>query len=182
MLQTRVLYEVGIDKLVLVLADGTEKNYPEALANGRSNYILFEWLVRDFAGLKKTTGSDSKDSQGRTYEQKAYKDPELYPSDNDNFRVSSSSTFGANNYGPAVNHLVRESKYEEALKIVDEKGYSKNDFYILTNTGGYIPSIPLRFVIIEKEIIVANLNKVDPRLISKNTILNDIVESKVVLV
>lgn len=182
MLNTRVLYEVGIEKQVLILRDGSERNYPETLANGRANYIVFEWLIRDLAELTKTTGSDSKDAHGRTYEQKAYKDPELYPNDSDLFRVSSSSTFGANNYGPTVNRLVRERKYDEAFAIVDETGYSKNDFYILTNTGGYNPTIPLRFVILEKDLLVANLDKVDPRLISKNVILNHIVKSKVVLI
>lgn len=181
-LETQVLYEVGIEKQVLVLRDGSEKNYPETLSNGRANYIVFEWLVRDLAGLTKTTGSDSKDSMGRTYEQKAYKDPEIHPNDGDLFRVSSSSTFGANNHGPTVNRLVRESKYDEAFSIVNETGYSKNDFYILTNTGGYSPSIPLRFVILEKDVLVANLDDVDPRLISKDVILNKIIKSKIVLI
>jgi hypothetical protein len=152
MLQTRVLYEVGIVKQVLVLRNGEEKNYPEVLANGRANYITFEWLIRDLVGLEKTTGSDSKNSEGLMYEQKAYKDPELHPTDPDLFRVSSSSTFGANNLGPMVNKLVTDGKYAEAFEIVNETGYSKNDFYILTNTGGFNPSIPLRFVILEKNI------------------------------
>lgn len=182
MLKTQILYEVGIEKQVLILKDGTEKNYPETLANGRANYIVFEWLIRDLVGLTKTTGSDSKDSLGRKYEQKAYKDPELHPNDDDLFRVSSSSTFGANNHGPRVKRLVEAGKYEEAFAIVNETGYAKNDYYILTNTGGYNPSIPLRFVILEKELLVANLDAVDPRLISKDIVLNQIVKSKVVLI
>lgn len=182
MLKTRVLYEVGIEKLVLVLKNGDEKNYPELLSNGRSNYIAFEWLIRDLAGLEKAKGSDHKDSKGRMYEQKAYKDPELHPGDEDLFRVSSSSTFAANNYGPVVDKLVNEGKYDEALKIVNEKGYLRNHFYILTNTGGFEPSIPLRFIIVEKELLVANLDKKDPRLISKKLILETVAESKVVLV
>ena len=182
MLKTQVLYEVGIEKQVLILRDGSERNYPETLSNGRANYIVFEWLIRDLAGLTKTTGSDSKDSMGRTYEQKAYKDPELHPNDDDLFRVSSSSTFGANNYGPLVNRLVKTGNYAEAFDIVNQTGYSKNDFYILTNTGGFTPSIPLRFVILEKELLVSNLDKFDPRLISKNVILNNIIKTKIVLI
>jgi len=182
MLKTQTIYEVGITKLALVLRDGSEKIYPEALANGRANYIIFEWLIRDLVGLTKTTGSDSKDDQGRMYEQKAYKDPELHPDDDDLFRVSSSSTFGANNYGPVVNKLVKDGKYAEAFEIVNAKGYSKNDFYILTNTGGFEPSIPLRFIILEKDVLVNNLDKNDPRLISKKTVLERIAKSQIVLI
>ena len=182
MLRTRVIYEVGIEKQIIVLKDGTEKNYPETLSNGRGNYIAFEWLIRDLAGLTKAKGSDHKDSQGRKYEQKAYKDPALYPKDKDLFRISSSSTFNANNNGPKIKKLIEENKYQEALAIVKQTGYSKNDFYIFTNTGGFKTSIPLRFIIVETDIVLKHLDKKDPRLISKNVILSKIAKSKVVLI
>ena len=175
------MYEIRVDRLALVLADGSEKLFPDALASGRANYMLFEALVRDFAGLEKTTGSDHKDSTGRTYEQKAYEDPELHPGSKDLFRCSSSSTFGANNDGPKVKRFLENNDYASALELCKVKGYNKNDFYIFTNSGGFRPEIPFRYFIVPKDDLVSELDSEDPRLISKTKLFN-MIESKVVLV
>lgn len=176
-----VMYEIGIAKLALHLTDGSEKVFPDALASGRANYMLFEALVRDFADLTKTTGSDHKDSDNKIYEQKAYEDPELYPRAKDLFRCSSSSTFGANNNGPIVKRMLLEGDYAGALELCKITGYSKNDFYVFTNSGSFKPDVPFRYFIIPSSTVVANLDSEDPRLISKNNLLG-MIKSKVVLV
>jgi len=175
------MYEIRIDRLALVLGDGSEKVFPDALASGRANYMLFEALVRDFSGLERTTSSDHKDADGRTYEQKAYEDPELYPKSKDLFRCSSSSTFGANNDGPKVKKFLENNDYASALELCKVKGYNKNDFYIFTNSGSFRTEIPFRYFIIPKDKLIAELDSEDPRMISK-TKLFKMVQSKVVLV
>lgn len=175
------MYEIKIDRLALILGDGSERVFPEALASGRANYMLFEALVRDFSGLVKTAGSDHKDSLDRTYEQKAYEDPEAYPKSNDNFRCSSSSTFAANNHGPKVKKFLELGDYDAALKVCKETGYDKNDFYVFTNSGSFVASVPFRYFIIPKDDVVANLDSEDPRLISRSKLLS-MVKSKVVLI
>ena len=175
------MYEIHVDRLALVLADGSERVFPDALASGRANYMLFEALVRDFAGLEKTTGSDHKDSKGYTYEQKAYEDPELYPKSKDLFRCSSSSTFGANNDGPKIKKFLENNDYASALEICKVKGYDKNDFYVFTNSGSFRTEIPFRYFIVPKDDLVSQLNSEDPRLISKAKLFN-MIQSKVVLV
>ncbi len=175
------MYEIRIDRLALVLADGTERVFPAALSSGRANYMLFEALVRDFTGLEAMTGSDHKDALGRTYEQKAYEDPELYPRSSDLFRCRSSSTFGANNDGPKVKRFLENNDYEAALELCKVKGYDKNDFYVFTNSGKFSAEIPFRYFIIPKEELVAQLDSEDPRMISKTKLFN-MIQSKVVLV
>jgi hypothetical protein len=175
------MYEIRVDRLALVLGDGSERVFPDALASGRANYMLFEALVRDFAGLEKTTSSDHKDSQGRTYEQKAYEDPDLYPKSKDLFRCSSSSTFGANNDGPKIKKFLESSDYEGALELCKVKGYNKNDFYVFTNSGSFKTTIPFRYFIVPKDALLAELDSKDPRMISKTTLFS-MIQSKVVLV
>lgn len=175
------MYEINIDRLALVLADGSEKVFPEALASGRANYILFEELVREFAHLEKAKVSDHKDSTGRTYEQKAYEDPELYPKSKDLFRCSSSSTFSANNDGPKIKKFLEDDDYASALELCKIKGYNKNDFYVFTNSGNFKVSVPFRYFIIPKETLISELDEKDPRLISKTTLFK-MIKAKVVLI
>ena len=172
--KTHTLYEVGIDRLALILDDGTEKVFPEALSNGRANYILFEYLVRDLAGIKKTTGSDHKNSEGNKFEQKAFPDFDLYPNADDLFRISASSTFGANNNGPKIKKLLEENDYAGALEICMTTGYGKNDFYILTNTSNFKPHVPFRYIILPTAELIAHLDKADPRMVSRSWVLNQV--------
>ena len=172
-LEPFVLYEVPISSLTLTLGSGKAYEFPDTLRNGRANYILFEELIRAITGLFKEKQSDHVSSDGKKYEQKAYPDPEIYPEAKfDNFQTSASSTFGANNNGPRIKKLLEESSYEEALKICKETGYSKNDFYIYTNTSGYKLEIPFRYIVIPVESVLERLNRKDPREISRVSILN----------
>lgn len=174
------MYEMELDRLVLKTKSGKEFVFPEALSNGRANYIIFESLIRSITGLQKTSGSDHQDNLGRKYEQKSYEDPELYPTSKDLFRCSSSSTFSANNHGPKVDAFVDAGEYAKALEVCMKTGYNKNDFYIFTNTGGYEPRVPFRFFLLDKEKLLSNLDSKDPRLVSK-TVLFGMLKSKVVI-
>jgi len=69
--ETHTLYEIAVKRLVLQLANGADLVMDKALANGRANYVIFEELIRHFTGLLETTGSDHKDSDAKTYEQKS---------------------------------------------------------------------------------------------------------------
>lgn len=178
--KTHILYEIGITRLVLQLSNGTDLAMDKALANGRANYVIFEELIRHFTGLLETTGSDHKDSGGKTYEQKSFPDAELHPKSPDLFRMSSSSTFGANNHGPKVKAFLDSGDYEAALELCKTTGYNKNDFYIFTNTGGFKPDSTLRYIILPKTEVIEHLDSEDPRLISRSTVLG-LAKSKVVI-
>lgn len=179
--ETYVMYEINIKRLALVLADDRELVFPEALSNGRANYVIFENLVRHFTGLVKTKGSDHKDEDGKNYEQKAYEDPELYPRSSDLFRFSASNTFGANNQGPKIKALLEAGEYDAALEICKKTGYDKNDFYIFTNSGSYKPTIPFRYFIVPKTDLLNFLDSEDPRMVSRSHLIS-LIKSKVVLV
>ena len=180
-LEPYIMYELQIDSLVLKLGNGTELSFPQTLSNGRANYILFEELVRNITALKKTTQSDHAGLEGKTYEQKAYHDHEKYPGDSkDWFQTSASSTFGANNNGKnGVDRLLKEGDYKGALAICRETGYDKNDFYIYTNTRGFAVDIPLRYFVVPKTVVLGSLSPIDPRLISRQELLSQIKEKKV---
>lgn len=178
--ETHTLYEIGVKRLVLRLSTGTDLVIDKALANGRANYVIFEELIRHFAGLLETTGSDHKDSHGKTYEQKSYPDPELHPNSDDLFRISSSSTFAANNHGPKVKAFLECGDYESALELCKTTGYNKNDFYVFTNTGGFKAGSTLRYIILPKNEVLEHLDSKDPRMISRSTVLG-LAKSKVVI-
>jgi hypothetical protein len=175
------LYEINVDRLALILDDGSEKAFPQALKNGRANYIIFESLVREFAGLEPTTVSDHKDASGKTYEQKSYEDPALYPRSKDLFRCSASSTFAANNNGPKIKKFLANNDYDSALQLCKDTGYDKNDFYIFTNSGKFIPTTPFRYFVIPTETLVSEIDLEDPRMISRTKLLS-MIQTKVVLV
>lgn len=169
------MYEVGIKSLILTLNNGTQYEFPDTLANGRANYILFEELIRKITGLKKTSVSDHIASDGTKYEQKAFNDIVLYPNEkHDLFQTSASSTFGANNNGPRIKRLLETNDYESALKICRVTGYDHNDFYIYTNTKGFKPTVPLKFFIVPTIDVISNLNPSDPRKISRKVMLAQI--------
>lgn len=172
------LYEIKIESLILSLGNGKKYEFPEMLSNGRANYILFEELVRALTGLSKTAGSDHVAPNGSKYEQKAFKDLDLHPGEaNDLFQTSASSTFGANNKGPVIKGLLESNDYESALKICSESGYDHNDFYIYTNTKSFEPSVSLKYLVVPTIDVVSNLSPVDPRLISRRTLLSKVQKS-----
>ncbi|MEI6671389.1 MAG: hypothetical protein WCL15_05140 [Actinomycetes bacterium] len=179
-LKPYVLYEVGLESLQLKLSSGAVYEFPDTLANGRANYILFEELLRKLTGLSKAKHSDHEDSNGKTFEQKAYKDPAIYPDpDDDFFQTSASTTFGANNNGPKIKKLLEGGDYDSALAICKETGYNKNDFYIYTNTKQFNVSFPLRYFVMPKADVLVNLATHDPRLVNRKTLLAKITETVV---
>jgi len=170
-----ILYEVKLRSLVLEIDRGVKFDATHLLANGRANYILFENLIAECAGLNPNSqggASDLCDDSGSGYEVKSYKDAEKFPDRrNDRFHTGASSTFGANNHGPTIKLLLQEGKYSEALRICRESGFDKNDFYVYVNSAQYDVSIPLRYVILPTSDVLSMISREDPRLISRSDIL-----------
>ena len=179
--QLFTMYEIGVDRLSLIMSDGSERSFPGALENGRVNYGVFEYLVRDLAGLEDTSGPDHQDEFGMIYEQKSYVDPENSTSRSDLFHCSSSSTFPANNYGKTIKKFLDANDYESALELCKEKGYNKSEYYIFTNSGKYRNNVPFRYFIIPTKDLISNLSSEDPRKVSLSRLLG-MIQSKVVLV
>lgn len=179
-----VLYEVDLKSLKLGFGNGSELDVSQLLSNGRANYIIFEHLISTFSGIEANSQggkSDLRNAAGYNYEVKSYQDVVANPLPKaDLFHTASSSTFGANNHGPAVKKLLDAGKYPEALQLCMEKGYDKNDFYVYINSAQYQISIALSYVIIPKQDVLRLLSKSDPRLISRRDVL-DLVTKKVVI-
>jgi hypothetical protein len=172
-LEPFVLYEGPIDGLRLD-AFGTTIDVTHTLSNGRSSYVLFQFLVAFCLGLDgNSEGGDSDLCSGDTkIEVKAYADPTLRPSANlDWFHTAASSTFGPNNRGPEVKGLLAAGKYQAALEVCRETGFAKNDFYVYTNTSGYRPDVPLRFIALPTDTVLSLLSTQDPRLINRRDVL-----------
>ncbi|MDK3255605.1 hypothetical protein [Blastococcus capsensis] len=170
------LYELDIDSLTLNLSSGPSLDVSATLSNGRASYILFQHLVARLSGLRENSeggSSDLIDDEGRGYEVKSYRDPELWPRPAfDLFHTSASSTFGPNNHGPRIKQLLDLGDYAQALEMCRLSGFDKNDFYIYTNTSGYAASIPFRYFVIPTETVLASLSKIDPRKISRTALLD----------
>lgn len=168
MLREGTIYEMGVKRLNLITSAGKTFSFPEALKNGRSSYIIFENLIRELTGLEKVKHFDHIDSKGNVYEQKSYKDPQLFPKSASEFQCSSSNTFDANNYGPKIKKMLKKGDYESALKLCKELSYDEIDFFIFTNTSQWSPKIPMRFFIVSKTNVLKSLSKTDPRLVSRD--------------
>jgi len=165
-----VLYELQIGTLELLLPGNVRLNMSTTLSNGRANYILFQNLASRCTGL--AAGSEGGASDlAEGHEVKAYSDATLYPN-KDLFQTSASSTFGANNNGPLIKRLLEAGDYAGALRVCKETGYDKNRAYIYTNTRDFRPSVPFRYVIVPKELVLRLLSPQDPRNISRNAILS----------
>jgi hypothetical protein len=171
-----VLYETKIKDFTLNLEDGRSFWFPETLSNGRVSYVVFECLVREFAELYKAKKSDHTDGDV-LYEQKAYVDPVKDPKFKHSvIDCAPSSLQGPNNHGPTIKALLEDGDYHTALEICIEKGYGLNEFYVFTNTRKFDVSVPFRFFILPTEALLANLNKLDPRVVSRGVLL-DLIES-----
>jgi hypothetical protein len=168
------LYEVNLKSLDLKFENDQYLPMAEALESGRANYIIFEHLVRAITGLQVGTGCDHFDDAQQRYEQKAYSDPSFFPSSEDFFQVSPSSTFPANNYGPKIKQLLQDGNYQGALHICRtvENGYDSNDFYVLTNTANYRLKFPFRYFVISTVDLLKHLSPIDPRKVLKKSLLS----------
>jgi hypothetical protein len=173
-----VVYELPIKSLTLTTKSGAQILMNEGLNNGRANYVLFQSLVARCTGLSEgSEGAASDLSEG--HEVKAYYDHDLYP-ESDEFQTSASSTFGANNKGPVIKKLLDNGDYQAALKICVETGYAKNNAYVYTNTRKYIAEVPFRYVIVPTKDVLGLLSKNDPRLISRDAILQRVKKTVVI--
>ena len=164
-----VLYELPIFRLELSLGGGITFGSVAALTNGRANYILFQGLVSYCTGLAAASEGGFSDL-AEQHEVKAFHDAQLYP-EKDLFQTSASSTFSANNHGPQIKALLEAGQYDAALKICRQTGYDKNRAYIYTNTRGFNPRVPFRYVIVPQALVLSLLSPSDPRLISRDAIL-----------
>lgn len=169
-----VIYEGRIDALKLE-AFGIELDVSDILSSGRSNYILFQKLVARCANLQPNSEggkSDLVSPTDQTFEVKAFKDVDLHPSAScDLFHTAASSTFPANNLGPTIKALLKAGDYNAALQMCKDTGYSKNDFYVYTNTSEYSVSTPFRYIVVPTALVLANLSTTDPRLINRRDLL-----------
>ncbi|MFM2321674.1 MAG: hypothetical protein RL612_821 [Actinomycetota bacterium] len=185
-IETFTLYTAKFLGLYLELENGSKIDMSFALKNGRASYVIFEHLVSLLSGLLSNSqggDSDLASIEGLKYEVKAYPDPETYPaSKHDLFHTGASSTFGANNVGRAtVNPALKAARenpddaakhYQVALDACIAAGYSKNDFYIYTNTAQFEIGTPFRFMVFPTSTVMENLDSRDPRLISRQTLLS----------
>lgn len=169
-----VLYEIGISALELQFSDRSTLDVTPTLKNGRSSYILFENLVGHFSGLLSGSQgglSDLVNESGLGYEVKSYRDPQHVKPGSDFFHTAASSTFGPNNQGPRINNLLFEGNYAEALDACKASGYSKNGFYVYTNTSDYLPTMPFRYFIVPTPSVLECLSTADPRRVSRSKLL-----------
>lgn len=176
-----VLFQCNILSLKLQISGEREFEFSETLSNGRANYILFEELIRNLTGLMKTSQSDHISTDGATFEQKAFFDLDKFPGEKyDLFQTSASNTFGANNNGPKIKKLLAEGKYMSALEICKSTGYTKNDFYLYTNTRGFTISTMFKYFVIPTSDLLQSLDLNDPRLVSRSKLLAKIKSTKVI--
>lgn len=172
---TYTLYEVELGPLHLFFANGTTVDMTFALTSGRANYLMFQHLVSHFTGLLANSeggAADLCDTDGRLYEVKSYKDAVLHPnSRHEWFHTAASSTFGPNNHGPRIKKLLADGKYNAAMDICKQVGYSTNDFYVYTNTSEFALSVPFRFFILPTQDVLTCLSEQDPRLVSRARLL-----------
>jgi hypothetical protein len=169
-----VCYEGTVASLTVDVC-GQRLDVTSLLGNGRGSYLVFQHIVATAAGLRANSegnGSDLTDDNGRMYEVKAFKDVDLHPNArHDWFHTAASATFGPNNLGPTVKRLVNDGRYADAFELCRATGYAKNEYYIYTNTSGFRPSVPLRFVVVPTAVVTACLSPTDPRLVSRRLLL-----------
>lgn len=169
------LYEVRLRGLNLSFANGTTVNMTFALSNGRANYLMFQHLVSHFTGLQANSEggkADLRDTASRLYEVKSYKDVDLHTNPKHAwFHTAASSTYPPNRHGPKIKQHLAAGKYAEALEICKETGYSKNQFYVYTNTSQFRLDAPFRFFILPTNAVLECLSKADPRLVSRDALL-----------
>jgi len=165
------VYEIKIKNLELKYGKSGSIDANDSLSNGRVSYYIFEKLIRELTGLKPGTGGiDHVDSQGRKFEQKSFSDLIDFPTSGKKVHCGPSAFF-AKNSGTAAYRAAISQSYKMALKLCDDKGYSKNDFYIFTNTSGFTFNQNFKYFVIPTSTLIANLDKEDPRKILRSTLL-----------
>ena len=155
------LYEVPITSLKLHYGQTSNEEMVDVLKNGRGSYIIFERLIRTLTGLVDTPKGNQSDHldlvSGSIYEQKSYLDPQYHPRSKDMIETGP-STFKASNAGARVYRSTLAGDPLQAFEMVNRFGYSKNDFYLYTNTGQFILGQPFRYFVVAKEDVLTNLH------------------------
>lgn len=67
--------------------------------------------------------------------------------------------------------MLDDGDYPAALELCRISGFDKNDFYVYTNTGGFRPDVPFRYLIVPTSDVLGLLSPVDPRKISRSDVL-----------
>jgi hypothetical protein len=184
-----VLYDVTIGRLLLEVGDnGALIDMPSTLKSGRVNYLIFQDLVGSIAGLRANSEGGDSDltSEGGQfeakgvvdkYEVKAFREAGVRAG-KDTFHTAASCTVSANNKGPAIKKMLTDGLYADALALCRKTGYDKNDYYIYTNTRDFQPGQPMRFVFLPTSRVLELLSTTDPRLISRQAILDECVRTE----
>ena len=148
--------------------------------NGRASYVYYEEILREIFQMGQGIGSDHRTSRG-VIEQKSYEDPANRKKDYE-FYTGASCTFPANNYGKTVGQALRDGNYSQALQIVKETGFNKNDFYVYTNTGKMVLGRSLSAIFLKTSDVLSLISHTDPRKISRQSVLDSALTERFFLV
>jgi len=170
-----VLYEVSLN-FVMYSQDkkGRKIDLVRALRNGRGSYIFFQMIAADYAGL--TGGTEGKGSDlvmedtDEGYEVKAYADPQDYPRSEHEVHCGPSGLFAKNSGANEYKKMLKEKNYAAAMRLAHDKGYSKNDFYLFTNTAKYKSNF-FRYLIIRRDDLVKIVLPEDPVKVPREALL-----------
>lgn len=171
-----ILYEVKIEFFLHALdAKGGTISLDAILKNGRGSYLIFQAVASHYAGLVAGTegkGSDLvEEDSGDGYEVKSYPDPDNHPR-MDEIHCGPSSVFANNSSAAAYKKLLNEGDFKGALRLCHEKGYSKNDYYLFTNTARYASGQKhFRYLIIHRDELVKIVEPMDPAKLSRSRLL-----------
>ena len=153
---------------------GCKLEVDKTLSNGRTNYLIFEELIRKLTGLQPNSSDDfidHVDSKGVKYEQKSFRDETIYKSDH--LIHCAKSSFFANNSGQnPYSEELRLGGYRRAKNFLIRECYSKADFYIFTNTSRFSDNRLFKYFVVSSEDLINNLDGKDPTKVSRNNLLN----------
>ena len=179
-LDLHVLYEIPIKSLELTFGNKKKLDLLSTLSNGRGSYLVFEALIRELTGLVQGKKADHVNQKGKLFEQKSFVDLENKPRNRGIIHTGASALFANNSGAKAYKELLKNQDYKEAMSVCKKLGYSSNSFYIYTNTGEYDAKIPFRFITVESKWVISNVEKENPAILMRKTLLDSII-SKTVL-
>lgn len=162
------IYELDLGPLTISV-NGNTKTLTKVLLNGRGSYLIMQDLIADHLGL--TSNSEGSDSDLKL-ENPFTKFEAKKLTDKKNVHTASSALFGPNSSTKQFKEH-RAKSYNDALEFCRKNSYNKNDFYIYHwNTLN-----KLKFIIVPTDFVVSNLDKKDPRLISRKIILESVIKN-----
>jgi hypothetical protein len=170
-----VLYEVSLN-IEMYSEDkrGRIISLRRALQNGRGSYIFFQIIAAAYAGLSNGTEGNGSDlvmeDTEEGYEVKAYADPQDYPRSEHIVHCGPSSLFANNSGAREYKKLLNERNFAAAMLLAHDKGYSKNDFYLFTNTAKYKSDF-FRYLIIKRDDLMKIVIQEDPVKVTRKALL-----------